>query len=164
MSSGTAAATACTGGVVLGVAEESVGAVALAGCGASLAIMAASVKVVHGSTAYMKEMGETGFDSGSVETSSGGSSATPPENSGPAPEQVPAPGTGSKGMLRPEKGYLGSKKHGLDWKEGPVTAKSLGKPQGQWGRSQFCSGEGQLSESRSRQVLRPTSRYKVDRS
>jgi hypothetical protein len=34
---------------------------------------------------------------------------------------------------RPEAGYLGSKKHGIGWKEGPATAKSTNKPQGQWG-------------------------------
>ena len=35
--------------------------------------------------------------------------------------------------LRPEKGYLGSKKHGIHWKEGPATANMTQKPQGQWG-------------------------------
>jgi hypothetical protein len=34
---------------------------------------------------------------------------------------------------KPEAKYLGSKKHGLGWKEGPATAKKTGKPQGQWG-------------------------------
>jgi hypothetical protein len=33
----------------------------------------------------------------------------------------------------PQAGYLGSKNHGIGWKEGPATAKSLGKPHGQWG-------------------------------
>jgi hypothetical protein len=42
-------------------------------------------------------------------------------------------GSGSSGVPRPQAGYLGSKKHGIGWKEGPATAKSLGKPQGQWG-------------------------------
>jgi hypothetical protein len=42
-------------------------------------------------------------------------------------------GSGSSGVPRPEAGYLGSKKHGIGWKEGPAAAKSLGKPQGQWG-------------------------------
>jgi hypothetical protein len=36
-------------------------------------------------------------------------------------------------LPRPEAKYLGSGKHGVRWKEGPATAKSLGKPQGQWG-------------------------------
>src|SRR5262249_27311882 len=36
------------------------------------------------------------------------------------------------GTLRPEAGYTGCKKHGVNWKEGPATAKALGKPQGQW--------------------------------
>jgi Pretoxin HINT domain/Hint domain len=35
--------------------------------------------------------------------------------------------------LRPEGGYLSTKKHGIFWKEGSATAKSLGKSQGQWG-------------------------------
>lgn len=35
--------------------------------------------------------------------------------------------------LRPEKKYYGSKKHGIEWTEGPATARSTGKPQGQWG-------------------------------
>ena len=37
--------------------------------------------------------------------------------------------------LRPEKIYTGSKKHGIKWTEGPATAKSLGKPQGQWSQA-----------------------------
>ncbi len=32
----------------------------------------------------------------------------------------------------PERGYLGSKKHGIEWKEGAATANNLQKPQGQW--------------------------------
>mgnify|MGYP006902125671 CR=1 FL=1 len=35
--------------------------------------------------------------------------------------------------LIPEAKYLGSKKHGIKWKEGPATAKNLNTPQGQWG-------------------------------
>lgn len=35
--------------------------------------------------------------------------------------------------LRPEKGYLGSKKHGLNWTEGASRANDTDTPQGQWG-------------------------------
>ncbi|MGC4070806.1 MAG: toxin TcdB middle/N-terminal domain-containing protein [Polyangiaceae bacterium] len=42
-------------------------------------------------------------------------------------------GAARPGSLRPEAGYLGSKKHGIDWKEGAATARSTGKAQGQWG-------------------------------
>ena len=41
--------------------------------------------------------------------------------------------TGGPHPLRPEAGYLGSKKHGVGWREGPATARSTGTPQGQWG-------------------------------
>ncbi|ALS37732.1 hypothetical protein ABID30_001723 [Enterococcus rotai] len=34
--------------------------------------------------------------------------------------------------IKPEAKYKGSKKHGVNWKEGPATAKSEGTPQGQW--------------------------------
>ena len=34
--------------------------------------------------------------------------------------------------LKPEGKYLKGKKHGVEWTEGPATAKSLKKPQGQW--------------------------------
>ena len=35
--------------------------------------------------------------------------------------------------LRPQKGYLGSTKHGLKWNEGAATAKTLNTAQGKWG-------------------------------
>jgi hypothetical protein len=35
--------------------------------------------------------------------------------------------------LKPEGKYLKGKKHGVNWTEGPATAKSLKKSQGQWG-------------------------------
>ncbi|MDB5105332.1 MAG: hypothetical protein JWP91_3021 [Fibrobacteres bacterium] len=38
-----------------------------------------------------------------------------------------------KATLKPEAKYLGSKKHGIEWKEGPATANKTGIPQGQWG-------------------------------
>jgi hypothetical protein len=41
---------------------------------------------------------------------------------------------------KPEAKYLGSKKHGLGWKEGPATAKKTGKPQGQWGAEDLEQG------------------------
>jgi hypothetical protein len=41
---------------------------------------------------------------------------------------------GTPPPLRPEQGYLGSKKHGINWTEGAATAKSTQTPQGQWGR------------------------------
>jgi hypothetical protein len=40
---------------------------------------------------------------------------------------------GQPPALRPEQGYLGSKKHGIHWTEGAAAAKSTQKPQGQWG-------------------------------
>jgi hypothetical protein len=46
--------------------------------------------------------------------------------SGATPPASPPP-------LRPEQGYLGSKKHGIKWTEGAATAKSTQTPQGQWG-------------------------------
>lgn len=39
--------------------------------------------------------------------------------------------------LRPETIYLGNKKHGINWKQGPATAKSLRTPQGQWTQKDF---------------------------
>jgi len=42
-------------------------------------------------------------------------------------------GAGSTGNpIRPEAKYNSSGKHGVNWKEGSATAKSTGKPQGQW--------------------------------
>ncbi|SFF40269.1 intein C-terminal splicing region/intein N-terminal splicing region/RHS repeat-associated core domain-containing protein [Paenibacillus algorifonticola] len=40
----------------------------------------------------------------------------------------------TEGCLRPEAKYLKSGKHGVKWTEGPATAKSTGKPQGQWSK------------------------------
>ncbi len=34
--------------------------------------------------------------------------------------------------VRPELAVTGSKKHGVNWKEGPARAKKTGKPQGRW--------------------------------
>ena len=48
--------------------------------------------------------------------------------------------------LRPEKIYAGSKKHGINWTEGPATAKSLGKPQGQWSQADSDYG-GQMASA-----------------
>ena len=38
-------------------------------------------------------------------------------------------------LVKPEAPVLGSKKHGINWKEGPARAKNTGKPQGQWANS-----------------------------
>lgn len=38
-------------------------------------------------------------------------------------------------LVKPEAAVLGSKKHGINWKEGPARAKNTGKPQGQWANS-----------------------------
>ncbi len=35
--------------------------------------------------------------------------------------------------MKAEKALLGSKKHGINWKEGPARARKTGKPQGQFG-------------------------------
>lgn len=43
------------------------------------------------------------------------------------------PTEGMPPKLKPEGKYTGSGKHGVNWKEGAATAKSTGKPQGQWG-------------------------------
>ena len=45
-----------------------------------------------------------------------------------------APNSGTA-PIRPEKGYTGSKKHGIDWTECPATAKSLNIPQGRWSQA-----------------------------
>jgi len=45
---------------------------------------------------------------------------------------------GAAGNPRPEAKYLGSGKHGVNWKEGPATAKSTGKPQGQWSQADLA--------------------------
>ncbi|MDR6545181.1 hypothetical protein J2810_001223 [Chryseobacterium rhizosphaerae] len=45
--------------------------------------------------------------------------------------------------LRPEKGYEGSGKHGLKWKEGGAEAKKTGIPQGQWGSQEDLDYAGQ---------------------
>ncbi|MBQ4522881.1 MAG: hypothetical protein IJA10_08005 [Lachnospiraceae bacterium] len=37
--------------------------------------------------------------------------------------------------VKPEAAVTGSKKHGVNWKEGPARAKATGKPQGQWAKS-----------------------------
>ena len=39
--------------------------------------------------------------------------------------------TGSS-SVKPEKAVTGSKKHGVNWNEGPARAKATGNPQGQW--------------------------------
>ena len=36
--------------------------------------------------------------------------------------------------VKPESAVTGSKKHGVNWKEGPARAKATGKPQGQWAK------------------------------
>jgi hypothetical protein len=59
-----------------------------------------------------------GQNSGGQETANGTEVA---QNADPAP-------------LKPEAKYLGSKKHGINWKEGPATAKSANTPQGQWSK------------------------------
>ncbi len=41
----------------------------------------------------------------------------------------------TNGCLRPEAKYLKTGKHGVNWKEGPATAKSTGIPQGQWSKA-----------------------------
>lgn len=41
---------------------------------------------------------------------------------------------------RPEAGILGSKKHGVDWAEGPARAIKEGKPQGQWAADDVALG------------------------
>jgi len=50
---------------------------------------------------------------------------------------------GTPHPLKPEAKYLGSKKHGIGWKEGPATAKSTGIPQGQWGSKGDLNYAGQ---------------------
>lgn len=35
-------------------------------------------------------------------------------------------------MVKPEAAVTGSKKHGVNWKEGPARANATGKPQGKW--------------------------------
>lgn len=82
------------------------------------------------------------------------------------------PGSGASDaevLPRPEAKYLGSGKHGVGWTEGPATARSLGKPQGQWGSKadldyaaekarSLKPGEGQwfdLPEGHSSVVHRP---------
>ena len=47
--------------------------------------------------------------------------------------------------LRPERKYLGSKKHGINWTEGAATAKSLRKPQGQWGSIEDLNFAGDMA-------------------
>jgi RHS repeat-associated protein len=39
------------------------------------------------------------------------------------------------GLVKPEAAVNGSKKHGVNWKEGPARAKNEGKPQGQWNKA-----------------------------
>ena len=40
--------------------------------------------------------------------------------------------TNSESNVKPEAAVKGSKKHGVNWKEGPARAKATGNPQGQW--------------------------------
>jgi RHS repeat-associated protein len=58
---------------------------------------------------------------------------TPPPPAAESPHGAPTSTGSGATKLRPEEKYLGSKKHGLDWKEGPAEARKTGKPQGQWG-------------------------------
>ncbi len=44
-------------------------------------------------------------------------------------------GAGDVKTVKPESAVTGSKKHGVNWKEGPARAKSTGNPQGQWAQS-----------------------------
>ena len=41
----------------------------------------------------------------------------------------------SSDSVRPEAGLTGSRKHGVNWTEGPARARSTGNPQGQWAES-----------------------------
>ena len=48
------------------------------------------------------------------------------------------PGSSSEenfNLVKPEAAVTGSKKHGINWKEGPARAKATGNPQGQWAKS-----------------------------
>ncbi len=90
---------------------------------------------------------------------------------GPAKSAVGSGRVASDGeaLPRPEAKYLGTGKHGLGWTEGSATARSLGKPQGQWGSKSDLDyaaekagslkpGEGQwfdLPEGHSSVVHRP---------
>lgn len=49
--------------------------------------------------------------------------------------------------LRPEKGYEGTGKHGINWKEGKAEAKKTGIPQGQWGSQEDLDYAGQKASS-----------------
>jgi RHS repeat-associated protein len=40
--------------------------------------------------------------------------------------------------VKPESAVSGSKKHGVNWKEGPARAKATGNPQGQWAKSDLA--------------------------
>jgi len=44
-------------------------------------------------------------------------------------------GSNQNSAVRPEAAVTGSKKHGINWNEGPARAKSTGNPQGQWAES-----------------------------
>ena len=44
-------------------------------------------------------------------------------------------GKGDSNSVKPEAAVTGSKKHGVNWKEGPARAKATGNPQGQWAKS-----------------------------
>ena len=48
------------------------------------------------------------------------------------------PGSSSEenfNLVKPEAAVTGSKKHGINWKDGPARAKATGNPQGQWAKS-----------------------------
>ena len=42
---------------------------------------------------------------------------------------------GNSKPVKPESAVTGSKKHGINWREGPARAKATGNPQGQWAQS-----------------------------
>ena len=46
-----------------------------------------------------------------------------------------APSEDGTQNVKPEAAVQGSKKHGVNWNEGPARANSTGKPQGQWAKS-----------------------------
>lgn len=99
--------------------------------------------IAHGRLAF-----GTAWDRVFSEGESTGASESSSSENGSAVQNTPE--TSAKPKLDPEEGYLGSKKHGIKWTEGPAQAKNPNKngkkvAQGQWGSTEDLDYAGEMA-------------------
>lgn len=125
------------GGIISAPVTGPGGAVAVSPVAAALAVNG-TVSIGRGAGALIDLAVQSSNNGGK-----GPPGAQPPPAANPAPGPAPvspqapggtpAPPASQQTPLKPEAKYTGSKKHGVDWKEGPAQAKKENMPQGQWG-------------------------------